>query len=136
NLTRANPLFIPLCALRAGAVLAFARRPDRRAWVFLLLFAGYSAVAVVSSHREALRLDALLGTHLAGRLDAWLPLPMLAPAAALALLNPCGRARPGGLAGCGSDLRGLRLLHLGYDAIGRCADPARRAPCAHRLRRR
>src|SRR5262249_44632776 len=85
-----NPVFIPLSALWAGAVLAFARRLDRRAWVFLVLFASYSVVVLASSRREALQLDALLGTHLASRPAAWLPLPVLAPAAALVLLILAG----------------------------------------------
>src|SRR5262245_859839 len=54
NLTRTNPLFIPLSTLWASTLLAFVRRLDRRAWVFLLLFTAHTAIALSSSHHEAL----------------------------------------------------------------------------------
>lgn len=86
DLTRTSPVFLLLASLWAGTVLAFARQLDRRGWLYLLVFALYTLATLISSHRAALRLDHLLGTHIAQMSAAWLPIPLLAPAALLTML--------------------------------------------------
>lgn len=86
DLTRTSPIFLLLSALWAGTVLALIRRIDPRAWLYLLLFVVYTVLTLASAHNEALRLDRLLGTHLAPDAAAWLPIPILVPAALLTAL--------------------------------------------------
>jgi hypothetical protein len=86
DLTRTSPFFLLLASLWAGAVLAFIRRLDRRPWLFLLLFTLYTVLTLASAHSEARRLDRLLGVHLAQSPAAWLPIPLLIPAALLTML--------------------------------------------------
>jgi hypothetical protein len=83
NLTRANPIFIPLVTLWAGAALAFVRQLDRRLWMLPLLL-GIALVTGVGGDRNLRYLQSL--GHI-DRLDIIAqPLPLLIPGLIFALL--------------------------------------------------
>ncbi len=83
NLTRTNPLIIPLGALWAGVVLALLRGIDRRAGVLLAAVVLWTLLGALGDLRSAARLETVRPFM---RTPAtWLPLPILP--AALALLG-------------------------------------------------
>lgn len=94
NLTRTNPLFVPLAALWAGVALAFVRNLDRRWWVFLAAVALWSLLTLSSGRDDVRGLASFL--HVRGQDAAidfsirdaalWLPPPVL-PAALTLLLG-------------------------------------------------
>ncbi|MFL5732719.1 MAG: hypothetical protein ACJ78Q_05915 [Chloroflexia bacterium] len=84
NLDRTNLLLIPLGALWAGAVLAFVRGLDRRAWVFLTVVSLWSLVALLGDRATARRLDQFVPTS--HDPASWLPLPLLPAAIAIVML--------------------------------------------------
>jgi len=91
NITRTNPIFVPLAALWAGAALALVRRLDRRAWPLLLVALLWTLLSLAGDRGDARRLDAYLQvTDFAQRPANWLPLPLL-PAAATFLLARLAR---------------------------------------------
>jgi hypothetical protein len=86
NLTRTNPLFVPLAALWGGTALALLRRLDRRGWMLLAITLVWTLLALSGDHGDARRLDSYFQvTSFAQQPANWLPLPLL-PAAATFLL--------------------------------------------------
>ncbi len=77
DLTRSNPLFLPLSAFAVGIALAFGRRLVGSMWLFLLIAAIATFLGTDRRQAELLRTD----THPAN----WLPIPYLVPALALAV---------------------------------------------------
>ncbi len=91
NLTRTNPIFVPLAALWAGAALALLRRLDRRAWMLLLITLVWTLISASGDHSDARRLDTYLQvTNFAQTPANWLPLPLF-PAAVAFLLARLAR---------------------------------------------
>jgi hypothetical protein len=87
NLTRTNPLFVPLAALWAGVALGLLRRLDRRAWMPLAITAVWTLLALSGDRADARRLDTLLQvTDFAQQPANWLPPPLLPAALAFALV--------------------------------------------------
>lgn len=95
NLTRANPLFIPLGALWAGAALAAVRALDPRKRAFLTTIAVWSALGLLGGRGDARRLDRFVGSDLLADPAAWLPAPLLAAALVLTVLLRLGLAERG-----------------------------------------
>ena len=94
NLTRLNPLFLPLSALVIGMGLAFARQLVGKTWVFLV-------VALIATLLSGER-DTAEYLGIAGDPKNTAPIPFIVPAVAFALLarTPIGEAwswRLGGL---------------------------------------
>jgi hypothetical protein len=91
NLTRANPIFVPLSALWAGTALALLHRLDRRGWMLLAITLLWTLLTLSSDHSDARRLDTYLQvTDFAQQPANWLPLPLL-PAALAFLLARLAR---------------------------------------------
>lgn len=83
NLTRENPIFVPLIALWAGTALAFVRRLDRRVWLFAMTVM-LATLAGLGGDRNLHYLQAL--GHI-NRVDVISqPLPLLIPGLLFALL--------------------------------------------------
>jgi hypothetical protein len=86
NLTRTNPVFVPLSALWAGVALALLRRLDRRGWMLLATILLWTLLTLSSDHSDARRLDTYLHvTSFAQQQANWLPLPLLPAALAFVL---------------------------------------------------
>ncbi len=103
NLTRANPIFVPLSALWAGTALALVRRLnlpldrgldfrlERRGWLPLAIIFVWTLLTLSGEHSDARRLDTYFQvTNFAQHPANWLPLPLL-PAALTFLLARLAR---------------------------------------------
>jgi hypothetical protein len=86
NVTRTNPIFVPLSALWAGTALALLRRLDRHGWMLLAITLLWTLLALLGDHSDARRLDTYFQvTSFAQHPANWLPLPLV-PAALAFLL--------------------------------------------------
>lgn len=91
NLTRTNPIFLPLTALWAGAALALIRRLDRRVWLFLGVITLWTLLTLLGQHNDARSFQKYFAlTDFATNPANWLPLPLL-PAAVVYLLARLAR---------------------------------------------
>lgn len=89
NLTRTNPIFVPLAALWAGAVLSLLRRLDRRGWMLLAIMLLWTLLSASGDHSDARRLDTYLQvTNFALSPANWLPLPLFSAALTFLLARP------------------------------------------------
>jgi len=92
NLTRLNPIFVPLSALWAGAALALVRAIDSRARIFLVVTLGWTLLSLTGDRGSARGFDQFINSHtslqihLAQSPAVWLPLPVFPAALAVALL--------------------------------------------------
>ncbi|HYU20209.1 MAG TPA: hypothetical protein VEQ11_16090 [Chloroflexota bacterium] len=77
NLSRTNPVLLPLGALWAGAALGLLRAVDRRARVFLATLTLWTLLTALGGLGASRRLDQFLHLQLATAPAAWLPLPLL-----------------------------------------------------------
>ncbi len=84
NLTRTNPLFVPLAALWAGCGLAAVRGLDRRARTTVAVVTLWSALTLLAEWGAGRRFDHAFGLALAREPANWAPVPIL-PAALLLL---------------------------------------------------
>lgn len=114
NLTRANPLLVPLGALWAGAVLAALRGLDRRPAVWLGVPAIWTVLQLLEGRATAQGLARLLDPPPALAPGDWLPLPLLPAALAVWLL--ARRGLPSGAVWAGGGLVFGAGLWLGWQA--------------------
>jgi hypothetical protein len=84
DLTRLNPLLVPLGALGAGAGLATLRSLTRHTWLFLAVVAVTSLFELANARGGARSLGVVLDNR------AWLPLPLLPAALVLVLVLKAG----------------------------------------------
>jgi hypothetical protein len=80
NLTRQNPLFMPLAALWSGAALAFLRRLETRTWRFLAIITVAWLFLLVGGLSDVAKWRLGLGLRLGNVPAVWFPIPYL-PAA-------------------------------------------------------
>ena len=80
NITRANPLFVPLAALWTGAALAFLRRLDGRTRRFLAVVTVAWLLLLLRGLRDVSRWRQYFGLQEGRTLAYWFPIPFL-PAA-------------------------------------------------------
>jgi hypothetical protein len=86
NLTRANPIFVPLSALWAGTALAFIRRIDRRVWIFLVAVLIWT-ILQLGGTRDAVLVAVANALHRPSVVLLGLPVPILIPALVFAGLS-------------------------------------------------
>jgi len=86
NLTRTNPLFIPLSVIWAGVALALIRGLDKRARVWLTVAFLWEVFSLLSGLREVRGLDRLFHFALTRDLATWLSPPLFLAALIVAIL--------------------------------------------------
>jgi hypothetical protein len=88
NLTRLNPLFVPLAALATGLGLGLVRQLDRRTWLFLAIVVVATLLEANGAHRSA----RFFGLQANPR--AWMPVPFLPAALVLVVVVRAGLREP------------------------------------------
>jgi hypothetical protein len=114
NLTRANPLYLALAALWAGAALAFLRRLDQRTWLFLLTALLVALVGMLDGLARVQGLDRAFHLQLVRSPATWLPAPLFPAALALALAERLGAGRRSAWLVAGVAFALLSLLIWGH----------------------
>ena len=107
NLTRTNPLFVPLAALAAGAGLALVRGLVRRPSAFLGVVLIVTLFSLTGARQTARYFD------LAGDPRAWLPLPFLPAALVLVAGRRAGVAARRAWAAAGITFGAFAVLSWG-----------------------